>query len=95
MTIAVVDKQGLVYANATSTTVLSKLAAVLPDYVATTTTPTVKGDPAYLLDPTNSKGWAYALLPGNTASKLAAPKLPQSMLSQIRLYQRYFYLNTY
>jgi prepilin-type N-terminal cleavage/methylation domain-containing protein len=98
VTIAVIDKQGLVFANSRSTasnSVLNNLAVKLPDYVATTTTSTVTGDPAYLLDPANANGWANALLPGKVATTMTAPKLPQTMVSQIRLYQRYFYLNSF
>jgi prepilin-type N-terminal cleavage/methylation domain-containing protein len=96
VTIAVIDKQGLLFANNNSmgtNNVLANLAAKLPDYVATTSNSTVTGDPAYLLDPSNTKGWANALLPGKAVGTMAAPKLPQSMVSQIRLYQRCFYLN--
>jgi hypothetical protein len=98
VTIAVIDKQGLAFVNANNGN-LGNIAAQLPDYNAATTaavTGTVVGDPAYLLNPTPTTSWAYALLPGKTVSALASPnKLPQSMISQIRLYQRYFYLNTY
>jgi hypothetical protein len=97
VTIAVIDKQGLLFAENNSTgsnNVLNNLAAKLPDYVATTATSSVTGDPGYLLDPANTNGWANALLPGKAAVTMTAPKLPQSMMSQIRLYQRYFYLNT-
>ena len=95
VTIAVIDKQGLIYTKAIGGD-LKNVAAKFPDYVATTSTSTVTGDPAYLLDPTNSNGWANALLPGNAISKLTGVnKLPQAMISQIRLYQRYFYLNNF
>lgn len=98
VTIAVIDKQGLATIKAKAGD-LSKIAAVLPDYNAATTaavTGTVVGDPAYLLNPSATTGWAYALLPGKAVSALASPNnLPQAMISQIRLYQRYFYLNTF
>jgi len=100
VTIAVIDKQGLTFVNANSGD-LSKIAAKLLDYSPTVTWPTSTspaGNPAYLLDPTQTTGWAYALLPTRTVSTTAITgtiKLPQSMISQIRLYQRYFYLNTY
>jgi hypothetical protein len=104
VTIAVIDKQGLAFVNANGTTSanLSNIAAQLPDYNATTATPSASngaltGNPAYLLDPTQTTGWAYALLPGNGVSTAAIGSitLPQSMISQIRLYQRYFYLNSF
>jgi hypothetical protein len=91
VTIAVIDKQGLIYANSRSTktnSVLANVAALLPDY-------TSGSDPAYLLNPGKSSSWAYALLPGGPVSKMAAPKLPQSMISQIRIYQRCYYLENY
>jgi len=97
VTIAVIDKQGLIYIQNSGIN-LKTVAAQLPDYVATTTSSTVKGDPAYLLDATNNKGWAYALLPTSAGGKsplATATGMPQSMVSQIRLYQRYFYLNNF
>jgi len=95
VTIAVIDKQGLIYSKAAGGD-LKIVAAKFPDYVATTATSTVTGDPAYLLDPTNTSSWAYALLPGKAVSLLTgANKLPQAMISQIRLYQRYFYLSNF
>ena len=101
VTIAVIDKQGLLYVNARSGD-MSKLANLMLDYSPTIQWPTGSspaGNPSYLLDPTKSTApvsWAYALLPGKTVSALASPnKLPQAMISQIRLYQRYFYLNTF
>ena len=95
VTIAVIDKQGLYYTNS-NRSLLKNIAAKLIDYSSTaaTTAPTVKGDPAYLLDPTNTKSWAYALLPGQAVSQLV-PTLPAPMIAQIRLYQRYFYLNSF
>ncbi len=87
VTIAVIDKQGLAYMKARSGD-LKNVAALLPDYV-------MGSDPAYLLNPANGASWAYALLPGNSVSKMAAPALPQPMISQIRLYQRCFYLENY
>ncbi len=88
VTIAVIDKQGLILLNSRGGD-LSKVAAKLPDYTAGT-------NPAYLLDPSQSTGWAYALLPGHAVSTLTgANKLPQTSISQIRIYQRYFYLNAY
>jgi len=88
VTIAVIDKQGLAFVNANNGN-LGNITALLPDYTA-------GSNPAYLLDPTQTTGWAYALLPGNGVSAVTgASKLPQSMISQIRLYQRYFYLNNF
>jgi prepilin-type N-terminal cleavage/methylation domain-containing protein len=105
VTIAVIDRQGLLWAQNKSTasnSVLANAAAWLPDYSATTAvaiTGTVTGDPAYLLNPKATTGWAYTLLPGNSSSMATkmtpTPRLPQAMVSQIRLYQRYFYLNSY
>jgi prepilin-type N-terminal cleavage/methylation domain-containing protein len=99
VTIAVIDKQGFTFVNAHSNATgnMSTIAAALPDYLATTITSTVAGDPSYLLNPSQTTGWAYALLPGNAVSKAAigSTTLPQPMVSQIRLYQRYFYLNTF
>jgi prepilin-type N-terminal cleavage/methylation domain-containing protein len=94
VTIAVIDKQGLTYTK-NSGIDLKNVASQLPDYVATTTTSTVTGDPSYLLNPSQATGWAKALLPGGLATTMTAPKLPQEMVSQIRLYQRYFYLNNF
>jgi prepilin-type N-terminal cleavage/methylation domain-containing protein len=88
VTIAVIDKQGLLYMKAKGGD-LSKVAGVLPDY-------TPGSDPAYLLNPTNTTSWAYALLPGHAVSALAAPSnLSQAMISQIRIYQRCFYLDNF
>ncbi len=87
VTIAVIDRQGLAYMKAKNGN-LNNVAALLPDYVG-------GNDPAYLLNPGKTTSWAYALLPGNAVSKMAAPKLSQSMISQIRLYQRCFYLENY
>ncbi len=101
VTIAVIDKQGLTYIKARGGD-LKNIAAKLPDYSMTATPTaagTVAGDPAYLLDPnksTNPVSWTYALLPGKGVSTVTGTsKLPQAMISQIRVYQRYFYLNTY
>jgi len=102
VTIAVIDKQGLTFVNAKNGD-LSKLASQLLDYSPTVVWPTgtATGNPAYLLDPTKSSApvsWAYALLPGkgvSTAAITGSTKLPQAMISQIRLYQRYFYLNNF
>ena len=100
VTIAVIDKQGLSYIQARGGD-LKNIAAALPDYslTATPTTSSVAGDPGYLLDAKKSTApvsWAYALLPGNGVSKVTGTsKLPQTMISQIRLYQRYFYLNNF
>lgn len=102
VTIAVIDRQGLTFVNAKNGD-LSKIAAKLLDYSPTVKWPasTATGNPSYLLDPTKSTApvsWAYALLPGQTVSTTAITgsiKMPQSMISQIRLYQRYFYLNNF
>jgi len=106
VTIAVIDKQGLVYVNAKGGD-LSKIASAQLDYSPTVNWPIATspaGNPAYLLDPTKSTApisWAYALLPGgatgtvSTIKIVGTTKLPQSMISKIRLYQRYFYLNTF
>ena len=104
VTIAVIDKQGLAFVNAKGGD-LSKIAAVLPDYSPAVAWPTgapVPGNPAYLLDPNKGPAtpvsWAYALLPGNgvsTATITGTTKLPQAIISQIRVYQRCFYLNTF
>jgi hypothetical protein len=90
-----IDKQGLIFVKASGGN-LKNVAAQLPDYVATTSASTVTGDPGYLLDPTNTSSWAYALQPGKAVSQLAGVnKLPQPMISQIRLYQRHFFLNSF
>jgi prepilin-type N-terminal cleavage/methylation domain-containing protein len=96
VTIAVIDKQGLTYLNARGGTLLT-IAAKLPDYSPTITGPNnVKGNPDYLLDSSNVSSWTYALLPGKGVSTIAgASKLPQAMISQIRVYQRWFYLNNF
>jgi prepilin-type N-terminal cleavage/methylation domain-containing protein len=85
VTIAVIDKQGLAFVNANNGN-LGNIAALLPDYTA-------GSNPAYLLDPTQTTGWAYALLPSDTTG--VSTILPQSMTSQIRIYQRHFYLNNF
>jgi len=107
VTIAVIDKQGLTFVNANGGD-LSKIAAKLLDYSPTVKWPatsTVTGNPAYLLDPIDTTApvsWAYALLPtasgttGVSSAKIVGSTiLPKPLISQIRLYQRYFYLNSY
>jgi len=95
VTLAVVDKQGLVLLKQTGGD-LKNIAAKLPDYAPATATSTTTGDPAYLLDASKTTGWAYALLPGKGVSQVTGTsKLAQPLISQIRLYQRYFYLNTF
>ena len=88
VTIAVVDKQALVYLKSVNGD-LNSIAAALPDYVPTHN----GGDPAYLLNPLDSTSWAAALLPGGAVSSKMS--LPQPLISQIRLYQRSFYLDNF
>ena len=95
VTIAVIDKQGLLYLQ-NSGIDMATVAAQLPDYVSGT-------DPANMINPSatySTTSWTYALAPTSTggSSPMATattPQIPQSMVSQIRVYQRYFYLNTY
>jgi prepilin-type N-terminal cleavage/methylation domain-containing protein len=96
VTIAVIDKQGLTYLKARGGSLLS-IANKLLDYSPTIVGPnSVTGNPDYLLDSTNTKSWTYALLPGNGVSVVTgASKLPQVLISQIRIYQRCFYLNNF
>ncbi len=97
VTIAVIDKQGLTFIQQNGID-LANVAAQLPDYDATTTVAGgAAGDPAYLLNPSVTTSWAYKLLPGSSgmATTMSGTKLPQTMVSQIRIYQRYFYLNSY
>lgn len=81
VTIAVISKQGVVYANAKNID-LATLAAAFPN-TAYTTNGVVTANVA--------QTWQKKLLPGGGAS--SSSKLPQSIVSQIRVYQRYFYLN--
>jgi hypothetical protein len=87
VTIAVINAQGLIYVKKTAKD-LKNFAVQLPDYVN-------GSDLADFLNPAKSTGWAYQLLPnGSAASPFSiATGMPQSMVSQIRIYQRYFYIN--
>jgi prepilin-type N-terminal cleavage/methylation domain-containing protein len=94
VTIAVISKQGLVYANnvlgagasGSNTTFWPNLVAVFPD--SDSVTPTV-----------TAFAWEQAITPDSTGANIGTSKvsrhsgLPQSMVSQIRIYQRYFYIN--
>jgi len=93
VTIAVIDKQGLVFVQ-NSGIDLATLAAQLPDYVSGT-------DPANMLNPSSANAatsWTYALIPTSAGGKsplASATGVPQGMVSQIRFYQRCFYLNSF
>ena len=100
VSIAVIDKQGLLYVQ-NSGIDMATVASQLPDYNAATTatvTGTVAGDPGYLLMPIVTTSWAYALTPtsaGGNSPMATATGIPQTMVSQIRVYQRCFYLNSF
>jgi hypothetical protein len=83
VTIAVIDHQGLVLMKnqGTTSTVMPKLQAQLIDGT----------------DSSVAQSWTTALAPaGSQSSPVAtATGLPQSIVSQIRVYQRFFYINSF
>jgi hypothetical protein len=94
VTIATIDNAGRYMINTSfksDPTLLGTLAQQFPKWVASGgTTNNTSAD-------TLVANWTAAILPGSgntpsTASK--ATSLPQSVISRIRIYQRYFYLDT-
>jgi hypothetical protein len=85
VTIAVMDNQGIVLLNSQGTlnTVMPQLQAQLVD-----------ANPGNSPNPPNDTAqvWTAALASGNVASAVA---LPQSIVSQIRVYERAFYINNF
>jgi prepilin-type N-terminal cleavage/methylation domain-containing protein len=88
VTIAVISKQGLVYANsvqqAGTSQFWSNLVGAFPDGV----------------DSTVANTWEQAITPNSSGVSTVGTYMssngtpfPQSMISQIRIFQRYFYLN--
>jgi prepilin-type N-terminal cleavage/methylation domain-containing protein len=86
VTITVIDKQGSVFINASSApaTMWQNLSAAFADVTDAATAATVVAT------------WTTALTPPSAGAKSAvstATGMPQAMVSQIRIYQRYFYIN--
>jgi prepilin-type N-terminal cleavage/methylation domain-containing protein len=84
VTIAVMDRQGQVFASKNATTIMPKLASAFPDVTSGATAAAVLAN------------WTAAITPGAAGTKSAvstATAIPQAMVSQIRIYQRYFYIN--
>jgi prepilin-type N-terminal cleavage/methylation domain-containing protein len=81
VTLAVIDRQGLVFVTNSGIN-MAKLSTALAD-----------GN-----DATVANTWTQSLLPPSAGSKSpfsVATGLPQEAVSQIRVYQRYFYINNF
>ena len=79
VTLAVIDKQGLVFVK-NSGIDMAKLASAFADGT----------------DATVANTWTAAITPASAGSKSAvstATDIPQAMISQVRIYQRFFYIN--
>jgi len=79
VTLAVIDKQGLVFVK-NSGIDMAKLAAAFADGT----------------DATVANTWTAAITPASAGSKSTvstATGIPQAMISQVRIYQRFFYIN--
>jgi hypothetical protein len=79
VTLAVIDKQGLVFMK-NSGIDMAKLASAFADGT----------------DATVANTWTAAITPASAGSKSAvstATGIPQEMVSQVRIYQRFFYIN--
>jgi hypothetical protein len=86
VTIAVIDKQGQVFVtkSGSSTTIMPKLAGAFTDITDGTSAANI------------ITTWTSAITPpsaGTNSTVSTTSGIPQAIVSQIRIYQRYFYIN--
>lgn len=90
VTIAVIDNQGLAFINTSGLDIVGTLASQFPDAQAAASV--TNGDIAKAL----VTNWTTAIAPTSAGGTVSAGSgIPQSMVNQIRIYQRYFYLNNF
>jgi prepilin-type N-terminal cleavage/methylation domain-containing protein len=86
ITVAIIDRQGQVFVSnsGNATTIMPKLAGAFADIIDSTSAANVVTT------------WTSAITPvsaGTASAVSTASGIPQTMVSQIRIYQRYFYIN--